>query len=66
MTTYFKKLLHEISHKLSMNTGVVELWWEETKPMPSLMVGFRCDKCGRLSDVHESFITKLMREEKQK
>lgn len=61
-----KRILHEISHKLCTNTGVVELWWEETKPHPSLMVGFRCGQCGRLTDVHESFITKLMREEKTK
>ena len=61
-----KKVLHEIAHKLSANTGVIELWWEDTEPHPALMVGFRCDTCGRLSDVHESFVTKLMREARNK
>lgn len=61
-----KKILHEISHKLGANTGVVDVWWEGTKPERMLMVGFRCDKCGRLSDVHESLTTRLMREERNK
>jgi len=61
-----KKIRHEIAHKFSANTGVIELWWEETKPHPSLMVGFRCDHCDMLTDIHESFITKLMREERNK
>lgn len=61
-----KKILHELAHKLSANPGVIEIWWEEAGPEQVLMVGFRCDKCDRLTDVHESFITKLMREERNK
>jgi hypothetical protein len=66
MITYFKKLLHEIAHMLCANTGEIELWWEETEPEHTLMAGFRCDTCGKLTDVHESRITKLMREARNK
>ena len=48
-----KKAAHWLAHKFGMNLGQVETWWQDQR----LMVGFRCDGCGLLEHVHESYVT---------
>lgn len=47
---------HRIAHWLGWNRGMVETWWTHgylQHPDNRLMVGFRCDGCGKLSRVHD-------------
>lgn len=44
------RFVHWISHRFGWNTGTVETWWEGRQ----LMVGFRCDGCGKVSGAHAS------------
>ena len=44
------RLTHWIAHKLGTNTGEVATWWDGDR----LMIGFRCDGCGKVSGAHES------------
>lgn len=46
-----KRLLHAIAHLFRFYTGTVETWWREDG---MLMIGFKCDVCGKISGVHES------------
>ena len=48
-----KKAIHWIAHKMGTNTGQVETWWQDKR----LMIGFRCDGCGSIEHVHESYVT---------
>lgn len=41
---------HLLEHILGVNHGTVECWWETD----ILMVGFKCNECGRIDGVHES------------
>jgi hypothetical protein len=44
---------HWVAHRLGWNYGHVESWLDGER----LMIGFRCDTCGSLTGVHESFTT---------
>ena len=39
-----------LRHKTGSNAGTIECWHEGS----TLMVGFRCDDCGKLHGVHKS------------
>jgi hypothetical protein len=43
--TYIMKFIHFFAHLFKWNTG-------------KLMVGFRCDGCKKLQDIHESRFSK--------
>lgn len=45
------RLLHTLAHWFGWNHGTVESWWRKDG---TLMIGFRCSGCGRISGVHES------------
>jgi len=45
-----RKITHRVAHLLGWNYGDIETWWTGEK----LMVGFRCDGCGKLSGVHRA------------
>ena len=47
-----RSILHRVSHWFGWNTGTVETWYRGDV----LMVGFRCDKCGRLSHVDAAHV----------
>lgn len=49
-----KRLLHWIAHLFGWNTGKAEVFWQDKR----LFVGFRCEGCGELSHVYESYTTK--------
>jgi hypothetical protein len=51
-----KMLLHWLVHRLDLNQGYVETWWDEGR----LMVGFKCDGCGRIQGAHESHTTRQL------
>jgi hypothetical protein len=47
------RLLHRLAHYLGLTTGRVETWRRRDG---TLMVGFRCDGCGKLTGVHPSLV----------
>lgn len=51
-------MFHWLMHKMGWNKGHIETWWENG----SLMIGFRCNKCGKL----EGVTTTGVKREKQK
>lgn len=44
-----KRLAHWIAHRFGWNHGYVETW---TRNDGTLMVGYRCKGCGKLSGIH--------------
>jgi hypothetical protein len=52
MTDWIARARHWVAHKLGQNGGQVECWWQDGK----LLVGFRCDGCGKMdpSSIFES------------
>ena len=60
----FKRFLaamrHRLAHRLGTNYGRVETFWDGEN---TLMVGFRCDGCGELLHVHESYHNERRRRE---
>lgn len=49
-----RRLIHWVAHKFGSNTGEVTTWWQGDK----LMIGFRCDGCGKVSGAHESITSR--------
>lgn len=47
-----KALLHRFAHLLRLNYGTVEAWHEGEV----LMVGYRCDGCGKMMYSHRADI----------
>ena len=48
------RLLHKLAHFFGWNTGDVYVFWHGER----LMVGFKCDGCGKMQGVHESVTTR--------
>lgn len=46
---------HWIEHLFSLNKGNVYSWYETQIPdfTQKLMIGFKCSKCGIISQIHE-------------
>lgn len=61
-----KRFLHAMEHRLGNNSGTITSWWEGDSKNERLMIGFKCDTCGRLSGVHESVISQRLRERKER
>jgi hypothetical protein len=53
MLKIMRRICHRLTHTLGTNTGQVETWWEPDPCSGKLMVGFRCDGCGKLESVDE-------------
>lgn len=51
-------IIHALAHLFGWNLGRVYTWRESDTG--SLMVGFRCDKCGRIDDAHRSVSDRLL------
>ena len=57
MSKLLLKICHMFAHLCSWNFGHVETWYEGEK----LMVGFKCDTCGKMTGIHESYLSKIKR-----
>lgn len=45
-------MIHKIAHFLGLYTGTVYTWLDPDTN--KLMIGFKCSKCGDITDIHES------------
>ena len=43
-------MLHRLSHLFGIFNGTCYSWWDNGK----LMMGFKCNKCGDISGVHDA------------
>lgn len=63
---WFNGKMHDLDHKMGNNSGSMTTWFEPADEgiYERLMIGFKCDVCGKMSGVHESSITAAMRQRK--
>lgn len=63
---WWSNKMHELEHRMGNNSGSLTTWWErdENGLHDRLMLGFKCDVCGKVSGAHESFITQQLRGKK--
>lgn len=57
---------HAMQHRLGNNSGTITTWWEGDSNNERLMMGFKCDTCGKIGGIHESIISQRMRERKER
>jgi uncharacterized C2H2 Zn-finger protein len=53
------RITHWIAHRLGSNTGEVTTRWDGDR----LMIGFRCDGCGKVFHEHESATSRMHKPE---
>ena len=62
---WWGRLWHPLAHRLGYNEGTVTTWFEDDDQQTDykrLMVGFRCLSCDRVEGVHETFLSRRIRE----